>query len=352
MATQLNEIGGARISVSPLQALPRHTPLPQARVHPNPIRSAPAATPLPEASASTTPMAGAPPASSLGGHATSVTPLARAAQNPSDEGHGLPDTQNSRAIVGRLTMEVRCYTDLRRARQRLLLQAMALPRYACDGDKVAGAKLYAQVVEDAGHPLSDWLMPYFKAMEPLDVAIAQQAKVISQFARKLPVWSWAEGVAGLSDRFLGIIVGECSAPVGEFRNPSCVWKRMGLAVINGARQRRVTGDAAIEHGYVARRRSIMWNIGESIIKQQVRKGEDDVRFAIGPYGQVYLDRKAYEAGRPDITPALAHNRAKRYMEKRLLRELWKAWRRDRDATLAETASAPAAGSQPGPEGSP
>ncbi len=102
---------------------------------------------------------------------------------------------------------------------------------------------------------------------------------------------------------------------------------MGMAVIGGERQRRVAGEGAIEHGYVARRRSLMWNIGECLIKAQVRKdpADETKRIAIGSYGQVYLDRKAYEQTRTESL-ALAHNRAKRYMEKRLLRELWKAWR--------------------------
>lgn len=45
----------------------------------------------------------------------------------------------------------------------------------------------------------------------------------------------------------------------------------------------------------------------------------------GPLRLLYDERKAYEAGRVE-TPAHAHNRAKRYIEKRLIRDLWRAWR--------------------------
>ena len=74
----------------------------------------------------------------------------------------------------------------------------------------------------------------------------------------------------------------------------------------------------------------MWNVGESIIKQQVRSvwttdGEKSDSVPNGPYGEIYLDRKTMEMTRVE-TPMHAHNRAKRYMEKRLLRDLYAAWR--------------------------
>lgn len=343
MATDFQEIGEAVPQTTPNLTPPRQTELPQAKVsvlpggpppaatsfpqatgYPEPTHIAPEGTELPQATAPALPCYQLPAATSLGGLTQCDTRQPSAAQSSSDDGQSAADTLTNCAIVGNLSIEVRRYEDLRRAHQRLLLQAMSMCRYACDGDKVAGAKLYSQIVKEPGHPLSVWLIPYFEAMKPLETAIRTQEKTVSKLARELPVWGWAKSISGLSDRFLGLIVGECGAPVGDFRNPSCVWKRMGLAVIDGGRQRKVAGDAAITHGYVARRRALMWNIGDSIIKQQVRKGEDDARFPIGQFGAVYLERKVYELTKTD-KPCIAHNRAKRYMEKRLLRELWKAW---------------------------
>lgn len=222
------------------------------------------------------------------------------------------------------------YVDLRRARQRLELQGMAMCRSLCGGDKTEGAKLYKKPTPE----VEIWLEPYSMAMAPLDVRIKDHEKHLTKLGSQFHVKEWMGSINGLSPRFLAMIVGEAGAGPGDFKSVSALWKRMGLAVINGERQRRVTGDMAIIHGYVARRRSLMWNIGESIIKQQVRnpKGDDGKPLgeaqAIGYFGQVYLERKAYELARTDdVTPMLAHNRAKRYMEKRLLRELWKAWRR-------------------------
>lgn len=227
--------------------------------------------------------------------------------------------------------------DMLRARQRLELQAQAVCRRVSDGDKVAGGKLWLAVKADPEHPLRGWLNPFLMAIAPLDSAKREIEKSLVKLVRHVPVYSWAKGVSGFGDISLSGVIGECIAPVGEYKSVSAVWKRMGLAVINGGRQRRVVGAEALEHGYVAQRRSLMWNIGCCLIKAQVRKGEEDERHAIGEFGQVYLDRKVYLNERNASldeawTVAHIHNDAQRYMEKRLLRELWKAWRRAWDAS--------------------
>ena len=51
------------------------------------------------------------------------------------------------------------------------------------------------------------------------------------------------------------------------------------------------------------------------------------RISLGPYGELYLARKAYEAEHhPDLTPKHRDMRARRYMVKRVLRDMWRAWR--------------------------
>jgi hypothetical protein len=69
----------------------------------------------------------------------------------------------------------------------------------------------------------------------------------------------------------------------------------------------------------------MWNIGDALIKGN----------RAGKYRTFYLRRKEYELQRdPEMKPIKAHRRAQRYMEKRLLRDLWRAWRRTGVATAA------------------
>lgn len=249
-----------------------------------------------------------------------------------DQGQTSGANLSGAASVGEITAVYRRYEDLRRARQRIELQAIATCRNACGGDKAEGMKLYKSPTPQ----VEVWLSPYRLAMQPLDAAIREQEKLLTKFGKALPVREWADTVPGLSPRFLAAIVGECGIGPGEFKSVSALWKRMGMAVINGGRQRRVTGDAALEHGYVPRRRSLMWNIGEQVaVRQGIRNPKDEEgkpagAVAINEWGTLYLERKAYELARTDVekmTPMHAHNRAKRYVEKRLLRSLWQEWRR-------------------------
>lgn len=251
----------------------------------------------------------------------------------SDEGQDARDTQVWEALVGEIVALYRRYEDLRRAQQRPLQQAMAICRTICGGDKVAGAKLYKAPTPE----VALWLEPYEQQAAIVNAPIAEIEKLLVKLGKKLPVAAWADTVPGLSPRFLACIVGECGIGPGEFKSVSALWKRMGMAVINGGRQRRVTGDAATEHGYVARRRALMWKIGEQVaLRHGLRnpKGEDGKptgAIAFNDWGALYLERKAYEAARETepgklLTPMHAHNRAKRYVEKRLLRQLWQAWR--------------------------
>lgn len=167
-------------------------------------------------------------------------------------------------------------------------------------------------------------MPYMLAMEPLDAAIKAHEKELTKLGRTLPVADWMEGVAGLSPRFLAMIVGEAGRPISDYRSPACLWKRMGMAVIDGERQQRKTGaEAALKHGYDPKRRSLMWNVENSIMKQQIRN-EDGVRLSAGPYGEIYCRRREHETAKNG--EKYSHHRAKRYMGKALLRDLWRAWR--------------------------
>ena len=250
-----------------------------------------------------------------------------------DEGHILGAAQIYSALIGEISETKRRYDDLRQAHQRVLLQAMSVCRRVSGGDKEAGAKLYRAPTPE----VMAWLAPYHAAMEPLVQAIAIEEKKLAMLGGQLPVAGWAAGVPGLSTRFLAMIVGECAARAlddadrligpGEFKTVSALWKHMGLAVFDGERQRRVAGDAAILQGYVPRRRSLMWNIGESILKQQIRNPKDGERHAVGPYGQLYIDRRAHEIAAGVERDCIIHARAKRFIEKRLLRDLWAAWRR-------------------------
>lgn len=154
-------------------------------------------------------------------------------------------------------------------------------------------------------------------------------KSLEKLAKQLPVWKdWAEGVRGIGALGVSQIVGECG-DLSMYANPAKVWKRMGVGMYQRQdggweRQRKAAGADGVEAGYSPRRRSVLWNVEACFIK------------AGGPYREVYDVRKAYEATKPNCgrcpekgehcRPAHIHNRASRYMGKRFLRDLWRAWR--------------------------
>ncbi len=254
-----------------------------------------------------------------------LMPILEVRTAPSLDDHAFSDTHNG-AVIQSLIFQCRRYEDLERARIRLELQMQATARNICEGDKSKAAKL----LKDPSPDVMVFLLPYLEAMAPLDIAKAAQTKVLQKLAKELPVWKWVEGVKGVAPYSLARIVGHAGRGLADYRNPSCLWKRMGLAVIGDGRQRRVTGDAALEHGYNASRRAFMWNVGECILKAQIRNPKDGEgnktgRVAIGEYGQLYIDRRAHEASRCE-SDAHIHNRAKRYVEKRFLRDLWREWK--------------------------
>ena len=175
------------------------------------------------------------------------------------------------------------------------------------------------VVPHEGDPFLDGIANL--ATLPLQEALAgirrhelKLRRRLEKLAKTLPAYSFVEGIKGFGAFGLAQIVAE-AGDLASYAAPAKLWKRMGLAVIAGMAQRRVTGAEALEHGFSPARRSIMFMIGDSLIKQQ------------NVYRNLYLKRKEFEAAKqPDFSKMRLHLRAHRYAEKRLLRDLWRAWR--------------------------
>lgn len=306
-------------------------------------------------------------------------------------GHEKPDTQTKRAsgegdgrahakgvLQSAASPTVAQIVSLWRMRQRwhraekgLILQGRALCRAYTNGDKTEANQLFDALFK--AMQSGDWppfgydanlvkgLHPFFLAIEMFQPRREEIEKSLKKLAEKLPVWTaWAKNVSGLGALRLSGIVGEATTrhpetgeylDIGTYRSPGCLWKRMGLAVIKGGRQRRVTDEAlALEHGYSPPRRAVVYVLGTELIKAQLRNKDEDgnkleTSRAIGPYGQMYLDRKAieevkcaaiaadpeqrkrYAAPNKKYAPqAHAHNRAARNMTKQLLKHLWSEWR--------------------------
>lgn len=128
------------------------------------------------------------------------------------------------------------------------------------------------------------------------------------------------------------VVGE-AGPLHVYANPAKLWKRLGLAVIGGERQRRYSDpELAALHGYNPRRRSVSWVAFDSLLKSQ---GAD------GPYRKYYDDAKSRYLER-GWTKMHSHRAAARYSEKKLLKHLWRAWQHElRGQTTFDTQRADA-----------
>ena len=142
-------------------------------------------------------------------------------------------------------------------------------------------------------------------------------------AKSLPAWSWVRDVRGFGALGLAIIVGE-TGDLDGYATKEKVWKRLGLAVINGERQQRKRDkDAAAAHGYSPSRRAEVWTVADSLFKHQWRGEKNSVpAYAIAPYGEVYARRKAHTAwSNTIVTPKHRDNDARRIMTKAVVEDL-------------------------------
>ena len=229
-----------------------------------------------------------------------------------------------------------------RAEKSLTLAAKAMcRRLVAKGEEKAELKeadsLYRAAIGKGEHPLSDIafgaIFPIIEARDSIEKNRKAVEKRLAKLASTLPVAPVIESMRGVGIGSLAAIIGE-AGNLGNYSNPAKLWKRMGLAVMPDGRQRKIAGAAALLHGYSPQRRSVMWNIGDCIIK------------AGGPLREIYDARKEVEHAKAKaegltVCPANKipksapekyrseghiHNRAKRYTEKRVLVLIWKAWR--------------------------
>lgn len=309
-----------------------------------------------------------------GGHTAGAAHITPAASTPipasaSDLPHAIGDAPSQEPFttnpahheaINTIVEFYRLRQDMIKARTKLILQAQAGLRRMFDGDKELAAKTFGEAAKDDDHEYRGQLSPYLSALEVFDLQQAAYEKELVRAVKGLPIYQWAKALKGLGDLSLACIIGEASGygresgkfySVGDFKSVSALWKRMGLAVMDGNRQgnpgKGASADDWIVHGYSKSRRSVMWNVGNSLIlsmgKFRPLFGEDiEANPEYTELQKVFANRARYEAKRlphkcgspvkesatgKDSYTLHAANRAKRYTEKRLLRMLYSEWRR-------------------------
>lgn len=171
----------------------------------------------------------------------------------------------------------------------------------------------------------------------------QTEKQMEAIVTELPIWQDCDAVRGFGAMGLASLIGEAPGPdnlgPGAYDTPLKLRKRMGLSVLDGIRQgglpKSAPKEAWIAHGYSRRRRSIMWNVGQALVK------------AGGSWCEVYRERKADARAKAEalgltVKPAgeirkkeqaacisLGHidRRGQRGMERRFLVWFWRRWRK-------------------------
>ena len=220
---------------------------------------------------------------------------------------------NAQAIIDQLTENSMAYTTLLRTAVKLQLQIKSTNRNIRRWHEEEEAELIRIMTGITFH-LKDAIKVILKPKKYYE-------KIITDLSKQLPVWPWAEKIRGVGPLGLGLMIGEIGNP-SDYANPAKVWKRMGVAVMeDGRAQRRVKGPAGILQGFSPTRRALMHVVGDALIKQNKMPDGSD-----GEYRRVYLDRKVVEQQKaPELALIVHHKRAMRYMEKRLLLHLWRAW---------------------------
>ena len=151
----------------------------------------------------------------------------------------------------------------------------------------------------------------------LDVLQEQQKleeKALLKAVAPLPIMAWAVAVRGLGPLSVATLIAEAVDP-GRYATPSRLWKRYGLAVIDGGRQRLVAGEGALAHGYNPQRRAALYLIGENLI----RTGNVEAR-------AIYDRAKAAALAKEGVTKMHAHRHGLRIAQKKLALAFWLAWR--------------------------
>jgi hypothetical protein len=176
--------------------------------------------------------------------------------------------------------------------------------------------------------LVDIVKAFTLSAAPLEDYISKLEKKQNKEFQKLPVAAWVDSVPGFGIPGAARIVGEAKGDLGLFRSPAALWKRLGLHTYNGKAARKTTDKYdAMKMGYNPRRRSVVWQSGHWLCANNATKREDGTK-ENGPYREAYLKRKEYEKARnPEISKGWADKRAQRYVEKKLIKDFWKAWRR-------------------------
>ncbi len=195
-----------------------------------------------------------------------------------------------------------------------------------EGDMVRRIKALAK---RTGLPVHDPVV--MLAAEPFEAArlVLRRSRLALEKRLRLlvrgdPAWLWAKDVPGLAELGVASLIAEAGGDLRTYPTHSKLWRRLGLAVSeDGRAQGRRVGAAGELEGFSPQRRAVSYNVASALLRVQTPIN--------GAYRQLYDQRRVHEET-ADIGLKHAHNRAQRYVEKRIVRDLWSAARKDIEAS--------------------
>jgi hypothetical protein len=258
-------------------------------------------------------------------------------------------TQSANVDLDIIIAQWRLRQSWHRAEKSLTLQCSAICRRYVSGDKVKAGKLLAKIEKGEGDPVAALAVaPLLAARAQIEPMRKGVEKTLVKLVKHHPMAPFIKETRGVALLSLAALIGE-AGDIGSFKSVAALWKRFGLAVIRGERQRRVSGIDALEHGYSPPRRSVMYLIGGGLVGAmgngpRPRVGEDvSGRNDLTEWQKLFIERIRYEADRDpeahrrepvedkdgvmrESFSRHAAARARRYVEKRFLATLFGKWR--------------------------
>lgn len=203
---------------------------------------------------------------------------------------------------------------------------------------------------------------WFIALREIEKQFHIVEKALEEYSQKLPIAYMADSIFGLGVKSIGSIVAD-AGDLSNYRSPAALWKRLGVGRVQQAdgtwvNQRKVRGrtkvdkELAIAMGYSPTRHARLYVISSNLVKVSATTQTN----ASLAYRQLYDERRAHEINQlavkgmrllpgNKITKVNAetsmshqqlHRRCLRYVVKRLVKNMWIAWR----AAMAESQSQP------------
>lgn len=227
-----------------------------------------------------------------------------------------------------LAQTLQDYETLRIAEEHRL-RIFSMPSDVPDEDGVCRGFGYAEDSDEV--QIVKGLIDPLKDLEHRTVLSLQKRMRVN------PIWPYFKDVKGVGEKTLARLMACIGDPYlrplddGSYepRTVSQLWAYCGMHTMPNKdgeiiAAKRMKG---VQANWNTEAKTRLFLLSQGLLRQGIRKDKDGNQFAVTPYGQLYLDRRAHTAvTHPEWNPGHGLNDALRIMGKELLKQLWRAAR--------------------------